>query len=234
MHGQTRNAFTARALERLLCVALALCVASSQSLGAREPLPQVSPEGLQLQKNTRNSAVYLRPGATFGAYKKVQIVDCYVEFAKNWQHDYNSAARGAGRGVRDEDMERIKSGLAALFKKVFTDELQSKGRYTVVDVAGPDVLVLRPALVNLRVNAPDLPTAEIRRTYVTSAGQVTLYLELLDSASGTLLARVLDAQADRDNIGKSANRVSNGFAAELIFRDWAQRLHQGLDAVRGT
>ena len=50
----------------------------------------------------------------------------------------------------------MKAGLAAEFKKVFTDELQNKGGYQVVTTAAPDVLVLRPALLNVEVNAPDL------------------------------------------------------------------------------
>ena len=232
---QTRIESVTRALERLLCIALALCVTSSQTFGARASLPQVSPEGLELQKDTKAGAVYLKPGATFGAYRRVRIVQCHVEFAKNWQRDYNSTSRGVSRDVRDEDIERIRSGLAELFDKVFTDELQSNGGYKVVDVAAPDVLVLRPALFNLRVNAPDLRTAGISRTYIYSAGQVSLYLELLDSTSGTLLARVVDAQADRNYLqGHPANRVTNTAAAERIFRDWAQTLRKRLDAVRGT
>ena len=58
--------------------------------------------------------------------------------------------------VSTRDMDRMKADVAAAFKKVFTEELQTKGGYEVVDTAAQDVLVLRPAIINLQVTAPDL------------------------------------------------------------------------------
>jgi hypothetical protein len=58
-------------------------------------------------------------------------------------------------------------------------------RYAVVDEAGEDVLLIRPAIINLDVNAPDTPQAGRSMTYVASAGEMTLYLEAYDSEPGT-------------------------------------------------
>jgi hypothetical protein len=127
----------------------------------------------------------------------------------------------------------MKSGLAAEFKKVFTDELQNKGGYQVVDTAAPDVLVLRPALLNVEVNAPDIMRPGINATVVRSAGQMTLFLELWDSSTNTLLARIMDAEADDDAFAKQANRVTNTQAADRILRDWAHELRERLDMVQG-
>ena len=219
----------------MACVAISVGLASPVALAAKEPLPQVSPEGLELQKDTKARAVYLKPGATFGKYQKIKILDCYVEFAKDWQRDHNRDAVGLDGRVRDSDVERIKTELAAEFRKVFTEELTKNGGYEVVDTDGPDVLVLRPALVNLMVTAPDLQTASMRTAVVDSAGQMTLYLELWDAASNTILARVMDPQADDGFGGRAqiANRVTNERAADIILREWATRLRNHLDAVRG-
>jgi len=129
----------------------------------------------------------------------------------------------------------MKAALAAEFKKVFTDELQTKGGYQVVDTAAPDVLILRPAIVNLMVTAPDLMTADMSRTLVASAGQMTLYLELWDSATNTILARVMDPQADRGMGGMAqiADSVTNKAAADRILKAWAEKLRKHLDAVHG-
>jgi hypothetical protein len=127
----------------------------------------------------------------------------------------------------------MKSGLAAEFKKVFTRELQDRGGYQVVDTAAPDVLVLRPALLNVEVNAPDLMDPGIGATIVRSAGQMTLYLELWDSATNTILARVMDAKADNTQIAQPANKVTNTAAADRILQEWAQELRKHLDSVRG-
>lgn len=127
----------------------------------------------------------------------------------------------------------MKTDLAAEFKKVFVDELQKKGGYQVVDVAAPDVLLLRPALLNVEVSAPDIMTAGIERTVVRSAGQMTLYLELWDPSTKTVLARIEDAQADDEAFAQAANRVTNKAAADRILQDWAEELRKRLDTVRG-
>jgi hypothetical protein len=199
---------------------------------AHEAPPEVDKDGLHLQKNTGTRLVYVKPGATLAKYDRVAILECAVEFEKDWQKDYNRSALGLGDRVSDKDVERMKTKLADEFKKVFTKELQDKGGYQVVDVAAPDVLVLRPALVNVEVNAPDLMTGDIRATVVRSAGQMTLYLELWDAASKTLLARIMDAQADREGFAQVANSVTNKAAADRILSSWAEELRAHLDAVR--
>jgi len=209
-----------------LGAAMLVCV---RVLGA-EP-PEVTEDGLQLHKQTKQRLVYLRPGATFSNYQRVAILDCYVEFQKDWQRRYNADQRTLDRRVSDRDVQRMKDGLAAECKKAFTHELQKNGGYQVVDTQAADVLVLRPALVNVVVTAPDLMSANMSATVVRSAGQMTLLLELWDPGSNTILARVLDAQAD-EGIGRMANRVTNTAAAQDILRAWAQELRKRLDAVR--
>jgi hypothetical protein len=95
------------------------------------------------------------------------------------------------------------------------------------------VLVLRPALLNVEVSAPDLMEPGINATVVRSAGQMTLFLELWDSTTNTLLARVMDAAADDDAFAKQANRVTNTQAADEILRGWAHELRGRLDEVKG-
>ena len=213
--------------------ATALTLASVPAVQAKDAPPQVSEDGLQLTKSTKTRLVYVKPGATFSQYDRVAILDCYVEFEKDWQKDYNSSRVGLEGRVSDKDVERIKTDLAAEFKKVFVDELQNKGGYQVVDVAAPDVLLLRPALLNVEVNAPDIMTAGIERTVVRSAGQMTLYLELWDPSTKTILARIEDAREDDEAFAQMANRVTNKAAADRILREWAEELRKRLDTVRG-
>jgi len=222
-----------RALGWAVCAATVLAVASTTAAYAKDAPPQVSEDGLQLVKSTKTRLVYVKPGATFSQYDRVAILECYVEFEKDWQKDYNNSKVGLEGRVSDKDVERIKTDLAAEFKKVFVKELQGKGGYQVVDVAAPDVLLLRPALINVEVNAPDILTAGIGATVVRSAGQMTLFLELWDPATKTILARVMDAQADDQAFGQVANRVTNKAAADRILEEWAEELRKRLDTVRG-
>ena len=215
------------------CAATALTLVAVPPAQAKDAPPQVTEDGLQLTKSTKTRLVYVKPGATFSQYDRVAILDCYVEFEKDWQKDYNASRMGLEGRVSDKDVERMKTDLAAEFKKVFVDELQNKGGYQVVDVAAPDVLLLRPALLNVEVNAPDIMTAGIERTVVRSAGQMTLYLELWDPATKTVLARVMDAREDDEAFAQMANRVTNKAAADRILREWAEELRKRLDTVRG-
>ncbi len=213
--------------------ATAITLVSVPPAQAKDAPPQVTEDGLQLAKSTKNRLVYIKPGATFSQYDRVAILDCYVEFEKDWQKDYNSSRMGLEGRVSDDDVERMKARLAAEFKKVFVDELQNKGGYQVVDVAAPDVLLLRPALLNVEVNAPDLMTAGIGATVARSAGQMTLYLELWDPTTKTLLARIEDAQADDQAFAQVMSRATNAAAADRILKDWAEELRKRLDTVKG-
>ena len=214
-------------------VCAALAVGSISSVVAKEAPPETTPEGLVLQKSTKSRIVYMKPGATFAQYNRVAILEPLVEFEKDWQKDYNNSRTGLSGRVSDADVERMKAGLAAEFTKVFTKELQDKGGYQVVTTAAPDVLVLRPALLNVEVNAPDIMSPGINATVVRSAGQMTLFLELWDSETNTLLARIMDAAADNDAFGKQANRVTNTQAADRILGDWAHELRKRLDEIKG-
>lgn len=213
------------------CVGIALF---SMALAAKEAPPEVSEDGLHLQKSTKTRLIYLKPGADFSQYQRVGILDCEVDFEKDWQKDYNQSQVGLDGRVTDEDVERMKTALAAECKKVFADELQKNGGYGLVDVVAPDVLLLRPGLLNVEVNAPDVMTTGFDATIVRSAGQMTLVLELWDPDTKTILARVMDAQEDREGFAQRANRVTNKAAADEILRRWADELRKHLDAVRAA
>jgi hypothetical protein len=223
---------TNRILGFVASLGVAVLLAPASTLAANDPPPEVSPDGLHLTKSTKNRLVYMKPGATFSQYGRLAILDPLVEFEKDWQKDYNRSRTGLEGRVSDADVEKMKERLAAEFKKIFIDELQGKGGYQVVDVAGPDVLVLRPALLNVEVNAPDVMTAGIEHTVVRSAGQMTLYLEFWDSTTNTLLARVMDAQADPDTMAQMGGSVTNKAAADRILRKWAKELRERLDDVK--
>jgi len=202
---------------------------------AKDKLPETSHDGLKLQKDTKLAAVYLKPGETLKAYDKVSMTDVYVAFKKNWQRNYNQDTMGLDGRVSDKDVDVIKDRLAKEFKVVFTKELQDKGGYEVVDYDAKDVLVLRPAIINLVVNAPDTNRMGMSRTFVASAGEMTLYMELYDSNTGDILARVIDAQAAGDHgIAHAGNKASNKAEFDRVLRKWADILRVNLDRVNAA
>jgi hypothetical protein len=198
---------------------------------AKDELPEVDSDGLHLVKDSKVRVAYLKPGADLGQYSKVMLVDCFVQFKKNWAKDYNLEQIGLQGRVTDKKTDEIKAALAAEFKKIFTDTLTKDG-HVVVDTAGPDVLLLRPAIINLDVAAPDVMRASMGNTWVSSAGEMTLYMELYDSASSVIIGRVVDPQADRGMNSRMANSVTNKAAADRIIQSWATLLSKHLTEVR--
>lgn len=210
---------------------IVLAIAMATPVNANEHLPEVDTDGLHLVKDSKVRVAYIRSGASLSKYDKLIILDCFVEFREHWKRDYNLKQVGLTGRVDSKDMAEIKTKLAAEFKSVFSDELQEKGGYPIVDTAGPDVLLVRPAILNLDAVAPDVGTAPtLYWTIVDSAGSMTLYMELYDSETSELIARVIDPRTDR--WGGLANRTANKQAADQILRHWAKLFREALDDVK--
>jgi len=201
-------------------------------------LPKVSDDGLTLVEGTTAWSVYVQEGTDFSAFNRIAIMDVKVAFKKNWMRDQNQSRASLSHRVTQKDADRIKQAIAEQFQKVFTEELENGG-YSVVDYetddnVEQDLLVLGPNIVDLDVTAPDVRSAGRSRTYTASAGSMTLYLELFDSVTGSLLGRVVDAQAARDNgYMRFSNSVTNKAEADRIMRKWAKLLVAKLDEVHG-
>lgn len=211
---------------------ITLCTVTANSLAKdKNEIPEYTVEGLKLVPNTKNIAlVWAEPGADLSQYDRVYLVEPYVAFKKNWQRSQNS---GSTR-VTNNDMERIKAKVKELFMEVFTEELE-KGGYTLASERAEDVLIVKPAIIDLDVNAPDLRTAGMTRTFADSAGSMTLYLELYDSETDDLIAKALDAKTDRDKGWMQwQTGPANRQAGIKMMRPWAQALVMGLDEARET
>jgi len=76
------------------------------------------------------------------------------------------------------------------------------------------------------------PQADGGYPVVASAGQMTLYVELYDSVTNTLLPRVIDPEADNRGLAGVASSVTNKVAADQILRRWADTLRKHLEAVQ--
>jgi Protein of unknown function (DUF3313) len=211
-----------RVIGSLFVILLAAC-ATNQQAG----FPPVSPEGLQLMPNTKLAAVYMKPGADLSQYDKIALLDTYVAFAKNWQRNYNEDATFEGQ-VTDKDMQKIRQNISQEFARELTKVLTADGRQ-FVETGGAGVLILRPAIINLQITAPDLMTPGMEQTFVASAGSMTLYLEMLDGKTGELIAKVIDPEAADDaGMAQIANAVTNTADFDRIVQRWAQVLNSHL------
>ena len=213
----------------LRALGLGLALVLPGLAAAAEQAPAESHDGLQLTPSKNADILYTRPGASFAGYKRIALLDCYVSFRKNWQRDQNT---GTLR-VSSADMQRIKDELAKAFREVFTEELQKNGEWAMTAESGDDVLIMRPAIVDLDVTAPDVMTAGRSYSFATNAGSMTLYVELFDGSTGEILARVVDRQNARENVRMQwQNSVRNSAEAERMLKKWAGLARTALDRAR--
>ncbi|OGT79999.1 MAG: hypothetical protein A3H91_04360 [Gammaproteobacteria bacterium RIFCSPLOWO2_02_FULL_61_13] len=213
-----------RSIRLIQSIAIAACLLLlTTAPGAQEPAE--SWDGLKLVPGTKVAAAYVHPDADFRQYGKFVITEPYIAFKKDWKREH--------RDVSASEMERIKERLGHLFVEVFTEALE-EGGFPVVTSTGEDVLVLRPALIDLDVTAPDIMTAGRSRTYVTSAGAVTLYIELLDGATGAMLARAIDRKAGRNTTSfQISSSVYNAAEARTVLKFWAGLLRDRFKEIHG-
>jgi Protein of unknown function (DUF3313) len=217
-------------LRALLGLCLALALSQVQAAGNKQVEAAMSHDGLSKISIRGIDLVYARPGATLAGYKSVKLDPVEVAFDKNWD------PRRSGSSFRLDaaDRESIRTGVARIVFDEFVRELQSRNAFPVVTESGPDVLRVKINIVDLYVTAPDTMSAGRTRTYVMSAGQMTLVAELYDSESGQVLARAVDTREAR-NTGRLqlSSSVVNAAEARDIASAWARILHNALDKAHG-
>jgi hypothetical protein len=214
---------TESALRTILVAALATAFSTACTSG--NPTPQVTHDGLRLVPNSKMERAWVRPGEDFSQYQRVGLLECFVAFKKDWRMNHP--------GFRTSDMDRIKKELSAEFRKVFTEVLEKNG-YPIATSPAKDVLLVRPALVDLEITAPDTMSDVDSLTFTTSAGSVELYVELYDSETNELLARAADRRA-ASHIGEVelTSFSSNEDDARRLLEHWANVLVSALDEFHG-
>lgn len=199
------------------------------NVAVADSYPDATVEGLPRVDSDKFDAVYWHSDATLAGYSKVMIEACEVSFRKNWQRDQNRTRAGSRR-VTTEDMDKIRANVAERFQVIFTEVIAEGGAYEVVSVAGPDVLLLRPEIVDLDVYAPDLMNPGRTTTLTTEAGRMTLKMDVVDADTQSLMGRVIDRKRAREySGGRITNSVTNRAEGDRMLRRWATLLRQALD-----
>ena len=220
-------------LKAACLVALALAATSAIAATSKDLDEAMSRGGLQKVAVKGLDLAYARPGATLAAYKRVTLDPVEVEFDTSW----NPERTGSRIKLSSDEREKIRAAVAKIVEEEFAKALQKGGAYQITNESAPDVLRVKAGIINLYVNAPSSAAAGRSRTYVSSAGRLTLVAELTDSASGQLLARVADR---REANASSARRIEladgmmNEGAARDVASDWAQILRKALDKARAV
>lgn len=215
-------------------ITLALLVSMPMAMMAKSKskTPDYTVEGLELIPDVEGLAsVWAEPGADLSQFNRVMLSEPEVSFIRGWKRRHND---GYGTYITNADMNRMRASVSELFIEVFTAELQIAG-YEVVSEPAEDVLLVKPEIIDLDVKAPAVLNAGINRTYTTTAGSMTLLMELRDSETNDLLAKAMDASVDNSTAGSQMafrGGQQNEVAGVIMMKPWAEALVRGLDRSR--
>lgn len=200
------------------------------------PYPTSSPEGLTLMDHPRSqvNAIYIAEGSDFSGFEKVMILTPEIAFKPGWQENINQTR--PQNHVSPEDAARMIEVGKELMTMEFTRALQAGG-YTITDEPGADVLGVKASLKDLEIYAPNANNAAnpYSQTFTRGGGIATLILELSDSASGQILARVIDRDSgfDRANDAPSVRTSEDNIEdTRAAFAKRANLLANGLNLLK--
>jgi len=205
---------------------LAIAGCASEPL-ERELGPEETYDGLREVTNARVGKAWIRPDLDLTGYNRILPIAAGVEYSPAAAGSRNRTSGRSGFPVSAETREKFQ----ALVSEVFRDELSKSERFQLTTEPGPDVLVVIGGLINVVSNVPPEPAGR-GNVYLTRVGEATLVLELRDSESNAVLARVVDRRAAEKRTGTNwSNSVSNAADVRRLVRFWASRLREALDAV---
>jgi hypothetical protein len=193
-------------------------------------------DGLARVDNTIMDAVWVRPDIDLRGFRKVLFVPVGVSYRDVEPSDPTTALRRSTRSRTTELREfRLDEETKALFEAeigaAFSEEVAASEVYEVVDEAGPDVLQIGVALLDVVSRVP--PQAATQpRVYIESVGEASLVLEIRGSMSNSVYLRAVDRRAAaRQSEMIESNRVTNASEIRRLGRRWGEIVRKGLETL---
>jgi hypothetical protein len=212
----------------VLAVVIGGCTTAAPTIQAG-PDAELSFDGLHKVDNSQADLAWARPDFDISGYTKIMPVGAGIEYrpVKNMGRTTMDRSKSGPYFIDDKARGQFETLVAEIFK----EELQKSERFTMVDEAGPDVLMVRGGLLDVISYVPEEPVGGRSEIFLSSVGEATLVLELRDSETLTILARSVDRRAAETSGGsfQRSNSVTNSAEAKRLIRRWATRLREGLD-----
>ncbi len=211
---------------------LAGCAGSNPTIDTSESA-EVTFDGLYEVKGGRADKAWARPNSDIDQYSKIKLVGAGISYRPGGEKSRHYNPRNVGEHF--EMTEKQKARLVELVSETFREELAKSEQFELVDEVGPDVLLIKGALIDVVSFVPPDPvgSADI---YLSRVGEATMVLELSDSMTGTVLARAVDRGAAEDAARgfTESNRVMNSAEVRRLVRSWGRLLRTRLDDYKAS
>ena len=139
-------------------------------------------------------------------------------------------------GILEKDQRAFEDAVS----EAFTKEMEKGKRFSIVDEIAPGTLILRGGALDIVSNVPPEFNTGMNEIYMTTFGEVTLLLELIDAESGDVVAVVAERRAigtpnrNLDSFTMPTNSVTVTSAVRRWATSAAGKLRKGLDdAIKG-
>lgn len=204
---------------RLSCLAALACVALPV-VAAEAPAADIRNPALEVQWATPDT----RPPP----FDKVLLAPVELAF-RDVRPMTGPAGSTQGRNefpVAEDDRARLEADA----NRIFREELADSRRVTLVDAAGPGVLVVRPALRDIVSRMPPEEPPGRSAVFLDEVGEATLVVEFVDGATGRVLGsatdrRVAEPAGSMGGFGSvRGNTVGVTNDVRRVLRRWGTRL----------
>ena len=200
----------------LVCVAT---MGAATAFAQPQPAsPQIGNELVKWITQTFDEA-YVKPEANLASYRKVMLDQPQVVFRQNWLKDINNT-RDVSRWLKPADQQQYVDDMSAGMGQTFAEVFRSRG-YEVVTAPGPGVLRVTPSVTDLWLNAPDIQSSNLTRTFNRETADATLVVDARDAVSGTVLAHFVDRRTVREVVGRRVIYISD--VGNLFWMEAASR-----------
>jgi len=196
---------------------------------------EITHDGLTRMEGTVMDVVWAREDIDLTGFTTVMFEGVGFQY-RNDSGPYSGRA-GAGTPTmrRSSTTEfQLDADTRALFEEeisgAFLEEIMRSDIIKIVDEPGPDVLLVRGGLLDVVSRVPP-ETVGRSRIFISSIGEATLVLEVVDPASNTVLARAVDRRAGDRMGGMESNTVTNRAEVRRLGRRWGSILRVGLETM---
>lgn len=189
----------------------------------------VTYDGLYPVKGTRADDAWARPDVDWSRYSEVYLDGVSIEYRPGGESGRSSYSRSQGGPFEVTDAQKAR--LQEIVDKTFRDELGAATHLRLVDQPGPGTLRIRAGLLDVvSYVPPDSGLGGRDSVFLSEVGAATLVLEIRDSVTNAILARVIDRRVAED-VGQfhESNRVTNTAEVQRLVRSWARSLRMRLE-----
>jgi hypothetical protein len=206
---------------------IALLLALWCSAASAQVISDTTEDGLVRVPSSIKAGVYRLPDARFAQYRRVMLAPATVAFRKSWSR---KTLDRLDTGLKPSERQRIVDDMSTLFHEELVAELVERGGLALAEAPAPDVLLIEPRITELDLTAPDAGSTPGQRSFVRTAGSMTLIVELRDAASGVTVGRVIDYEKARET--KDLQMVNHLTEARIGFANAARYTRSAVNIAK--